>query len=292
MRIASLNSVRTVCATPALEKGLDILELFAHEPDGLTKSEVARRLQQTVSEVFRVLLCLEKRGYIARSEEDGRLRLTLKPFTLCHDYPLTERLVTEAMPIMQDLSNRLKQSCHVGVLADASIMIVAHVDSPVSPALSIKTGSVIDLMHASMGQVFVAHMSDEGRRSVIERWCQQHGSMRSLPADLDAQLAAIRRRGYQEDQSSEVPRSVNVSCPVLDASREVFAVLAVPYLARIDQPVSLDTVRSALQFAAKALGSKLGGASFRRQQLFHCSQSCTDSRIEVRNCPRAADRSG
>jgi IclR helix-turn-helix domain len=30
--------------TPALEKGLDILELFAREPAGLTKSDVARRL--------------------------------------------------------------------------------------------------------------------------------------------------------------------------------------------------------------------------------------------------------
>ena len=32
--------------TPALEKGLDILELFAREPNGLTKSDVARKLGQ------------------------------------------------------------------------------------------------------------------------------------------------------------------------------------------------------------------------------------------------------
>jgi DNA-binding IclR family transcriptional regulator len=38
--------------TPALEKGLDILELFASEPAGLSKSDVARRLDRTVSEIF------------------------------------------------------------------------------------------------------------------------------------------------------------------------------------------------------------------------------------------------
>ncbi|PMV78702.1 IclR family transcriptional regulator, partial [Pseudomonas sp. FW306-2-2C-B10A] len=35
--------------TPALEKGLDILELFASTPEGMTVSEVARRLDRTMS---------------------------------------------------------------------------------------------------------------------------------------------------------------------------------------------------------------------------------------------------
>src|SRR5260370_4011048 len=41
--------------TPALEKGLDILELLANHPTGLTQSEVARSLDPTVSEIFRIL---------------------------------------------------------------------------------------------------------------------------------------------------------------------------------------------------------------------------------------------
>jgi len=63
--------------TPALEKGLDILELFASEPAGLTKSEVARRLDRTVSEVFRMLVCLEERGYISQAPEGERICLGL-----------------------------------------------------------------------------------------------------------------------------------------------------------------------------------------------------------------------
>src|SRR5260370_20715485 len=66
--------------TPALEKGLDILELFASEQQGLTKTDVARRLGRTVSEVFRMLLCLEERGYIARSKDGERFHLTLQLF--------------------------------------------------------------------------------------------------------------------------------------------------------------------------------------------------------------------
>ena len=49
---------------PALEKGLDILELLASVSQALTHSEIANRLDRTLTEVFRMLVCLEERGYI------------------------------------------------------------------------------------------------------------------------------------------------------------------------------------------------------------------------------------
>jgi DNA-binding IclR family transcriptional regulator len=46
-------------AAPALEKGLDVLELLASVSEALTHSEIARRLGRTINEVFRMLVCLE-----------------------------------------------------------------------------------------------------------------------------------------------------------------------------------------------------------------------------------------
>ena len=71
---------------PALEKGLDILELFAREAGGMIKSEVARRLNRTTSEVFRMLICLQRRGYISQGP-DERYRLTLRLFELAQQHP-------------------------------------------------------------------------------------------------------------------------------------------------------------------------------------------------------------
>ena len=59
------NSRRIRYAAPALEKGLDILELLASVSEALTHSEIARRLGRTINEVFRMLVCLEERGYIS-----------------------------------------------------------------------------------------------------------------------------------------------------------------------------------------------------------------------------------
>ena len=59
---------------PALDKGLDILELLAERPDGLTQAEVARSLGRSVGEIFRMLNALLRRGYLA-------LDPTLFPYT-------------------------------------------------------------------------------------------------------------------------------------------------------------------------------------------------------------------
>src|ERR1700674_757967 len=97
--------------TPALEKGLDILELFGDEPGGLSKSDVARRLDRTVPEIFRMLLCLETRGFISQARNDELYRLTLHLFKLAQEHPPTKRIITEALPVLQNVAQETTQSC-------------------------------------------------------------------------------------------------------------------------------------------------------------------------------------
>src|SRR3979411_1065987 len=126
--------------TPALDKCLDIPELLASHPTGLTKSEVARSLDRTVSEIFRMLLCLEERGYISQSRDGERTCLTLRLFKLAHEYPPTKRMITEALPIMQQVTHELNQSCHLGILDGGHIVIIAQVASPISPGFYVECG--------------------------------------------------------------------------------------------------------------------------------------------------------
>lgn len=59
------GAARPSYRAPALEKGLDILELMAGVPEGLGQAEIARRLGRSVGEIFRMLACLVERGYLA-----------------------------------------------------------------------------------------------------------------------------------------------------------------------------------------------------------------------------------
>src|ERR1700758_3371214 len=188
--------------TPALEKGLDILEMFASEPTGLTKSDVARKLGRTISEIFRMLLCLEERGYIAQSPGTDRYNLTLHLFKLAQAHPPIKRMTMQALPIMQQVAHELSQSCHLGVLNGGQVVIIAQVDSPVSPGFYVKAGAVVDLMHAATGHVILAHQTPEVTSRAVQIWCQQNNA--KVPRDLTAHLTKIKRQGYEERESYEV----------------------------------------------------------------------------------------
>ena len=69
---------------PALDKGLDILELLAEHPDGLTRAEIVKELGRGPSEIYRMLERLVARQYVMRSAGGDRHALSLKMFALAH----------------------------------------------------------------------------------------------------------------------------------------------------------------------------------------------------------------
>src|ERR1700745_2829920 len=109
-------------AAPDLDKGLDILELFASEPAGLTTREAARRLGRTVGEIFRMLVCLEERGYISQVASDERYELTLKLFELAHRHQPLHRLAAESRPLMEKVAHDTGQSCHLAILSNGEVI--------------------------------------------------------------------------------------------------------------------------------------------------------------------------
>ncbi|MBW4043858.1 IclR family transcriptional regulator [Acidipila rosea] len=243
--------------TPALEKGLDILELFAREPGGLTKSDVARRLGRTVSEIFRMLLCLEERGYISQSEGDDRFRLTLRLFRMALEYPPAKRLASEAIPVMQEVAHEIRQSCHLGVLEGGQVVILSQVDSPVSPHFYVKAGSIVDPTHSATGHAILAYLPEESRAHALALWQNKAGQR--LPKDLEKHLAKIRAQGYEERVSYEIRGITDLSFPIFDEYGAAVAGLTVPCLARIGQPMNMASVREVLRNASMRLTEKIGG---------------------------------
>lgn len=245
--------------TPALEKGLDILELFAATPEGMTVSEVARRLNRTMSEIFRMLLCLEHRGYIAQSASKDRYHLTLRLFRLGQEHPPTKRMVMEATPVMHWLAHELRQSCHLGVLDGGHVVILAQVDSPESTGFYVKVGSKVDLMHAATGHVILAHQTQDASERAIQEWIRETGKKK--PADLDEHLEKIRSRGYERRASYEVTGVMNVSFPVLNSQGNAIAGLTVPYVKRIEDTVGVPEVVEVLRKASQQISEAMGAVT-------------------------------
>ena len=244
-------------AAPALEKGLDVLELLASASESLTHSEIARRLRRTIHEVFRMLVCLEERGYISRMGPDERYQLTLKLFEIVHQHHPLQRLIAQARPLIEQVASQTGQSCHLAMLNSAEVVVVAQADAPRSTGFSVRLGTNVDLLNRASGHVILAFQSDQVRARTLDRWRRR--SQKPIPARLTRHLGEIRRRGFAELASYQVHGVVNISYPILNQQGEAIAAMAVPFLARIGDSIGPSQVKQALSMASQTLSSAIGG---------------------------------
>jgi DNA-binding IclR family transcriptional regulator len=243
-------------ASPALDKGLDIIELLAHQSAGLTKSQLARELKRTVSEIFRMLLCLERRGYIAQVEEE-RYSLTLKMFKLVQEHPRTERLIADALPVMNRLAHDTLQSCHMGVLEGGRVVIVVQVNAPTDLGFFVKLGSTVDIMEAGSGYVVLAHQLPAQRERTLAEWSRETG--KTPPRDLEVHLKRIRNAGYEKRASYLVKGIVNISFPVFDDRGSPLGALTVPHIQYNESAKHSIRVIDLLREAAAKITMSIGG---------------------------------
>lgn len=245
---------------PALDKGLDILELLAGYDESLSQAEIAKALGRSPGEIYRMLDRLVSRGYVIRGSDD-RYELSLKLFVLAHRHPPLQRLVSHATPILRRLARETGQSCHLALYQRGRVVVVAQVDAPGYWALAIRVGAQVDLLNTGSGHVLLAFQSRRERQQMLAEQDAPPPDMEALHARLDA----IVRNGLEIMESQQTRGVVNISAPVLSAQGTALAALTCPYVERVDPAQSLDReqvttlVRAAARQLAGTTGQTEGG---------------------------------
>ncbi|MGJ7916123.1 IclR family transcriptional regulator [Massilia sp. LXY-6] len=244
-------------SAPALEKGLDILELLCHAEMPLSQKDIAQQLGRSVGEIYRMMTCLLNRNYVAQI--DDSYHVTTKLFELAHANPPTHRLLIEARPIMQKLSSALDQSCHLTVYGQGKQIVIAKIDPPSSMGFSVRVGSELEVLISASGRVLLAFQDPETRNFRMEEALQRRPN--HVDPQLENVLDFIKERGYESAPSVQVRGLYALSFPILDSQGHAIAALTVPYAERIDQVQrkSIPEVQEELGEAARLLSARIGG---------------------------------
>ena len=259
--VASLQKTRKEVSrysAPALEKGLDILELLADSSSGLTQNQIATGLGRSASELFRMVEVLARRGYVGRGPSDGTYSLTLKLFELAHRQPPVKRLLAAALPLMHELARATRQSNHLVVLHEQRILVLAQVDSPEPMGFSVRLGAQFDFRADRVSaRVHAAFQSDPRRAEMIEQMLRNDPKPPSR-SRLAARVALIRKQGYEEHVSDTLPGITDLCFPIVDKAGHAVATLTQPYLHQRDVTHSVAEARGAHQRIAEAISRELG----------------------------------
>ena len=245
-------------SAPALEKGMDIVELLADAEEGLTVSEISQRLKRRMSELFRIIVVMERRNWLQKDPETSRYSVTYHMLRLAHRGTPTQTLTSAAAPVMQELSTRINHSCHLVVRTGTQGLVILRQENQRRHAnLSVRLGAIIELATSCSGQVLLAHLDTAAREQLLQTIPRPRAISR---AKLQATLDKVRKRGYEIHPSPITAGVTDISYPVRGFDGKVMAALTIPYLHALDNslPTSVDKTRRLLEEAARRISQSLG----------------------------------
>lgn len=230
---ATLGAMKTNKETryfvPALEKGLDILEALASAQMPQSLTDLARNLQRTPSELFRMLDALERRAYISREPVSEAYHLTLKLFELAHTHSPVDQLLKAALIPMYELAEAIRESCHLCVLNGSMLVVIAQAESPEPVRLSVEVGDRVPPLRTASGRVLTAFLQPAAQKYFLAGDPTYKAMRRTERVALITELHRIRQEGYLLATSTR-RTGLDASCFVGNPEVGIVAALGVPFL--------------------------------------------------------------
>jgi DNA-binding IclR family transcriptional regulator len=242
-------------SAPALEKGLDILELLSLATEPLTMGQVADQLSRSKGEIFRMLVALERRGYILRNPDSDRFEIGNRLFEMAMHIAPTRNLIATAMRHIEKVAHELDQSCHLAVLSGTQIVVIARVEAPGEMGFSVRLGYRRRIDNATSGRVITAFSSPAQRSAIIEKLAADYPDFDR--AAFEARLTKVAAQGHDHAASPFVSGVTDIGAPVIGETGWAVAALTVPFIQRAGSPVTLAQARELLLREAAILSADL-----------------------------------
>jgi DNA-binding IclR family transcriptional regulator len=237
---------------PALEKGLDVIELLAAEKTPLNLSAISQRLGRSSGELFRMLQVLEFKGFITTADSGTGYVLTNKLFALAMAQAPVRSLVETALPIMRRLTHEIGQSCHIAVASEDQIVVITRIERPGDLGFSVRIGYRREIVRATSGLVLFAYQNEEVRRAWLKR-CRLKGEAAD---SFVARADAVRQHGHHEAASDFVRGIVDLSAPILRGETAV-AALTCPFVHSNPLVMEMDQAVESIRTAARQISAEI-----------------------------------
>lgn len=215
---ADLNTV--------LGKAVTILRAFAPDDQVVALTELVRRTGLHKATVHRLVGELVANRLIDRIE--GGYRLSGGLFELGMLASVERSLLELAMPFMQDLYERTRETVHLGVRESAEVVYIAKVGGHRQAAAPSRAGGRMPLHCTALGKALLAHAGPELCRSVLKGPLERRTPRTIVAAGLLArQLDDVLETGVAFEHEESAVGITCVAAPVLVGETDAVAAISV-----------------------------------------------------------------
>ncbi|HZZ47133.1 MAG TPA: IclR family transcriptional regulator C-terminal domain-containing protein [Pseudonocardia sp.] len=243
----------------SLERGFAVLLAFDEDMAEPTLAELATKTGLSRPAVRRLLLTLQRLGYVANV--GTRWTLTPRVLSIGQHYTATKAMIELAQPHLLRLAERTGESASLAELDGYDVVYVARVPVRRIMSINVTVGSRVAAHATSMGRALLAWAGPERITRFLEEATLPALTSHTVtdPAQLRAELARVREQGWAIVDGELEEGLISVSAPVRDRSGAVVAALASSSAAgrRASQRLREETVPMLLE-AAASISRELG----------------------------------
>ena len=244
--------------TPALEKGLDIVEFLSEIGTPQTQAAIANALGRTVNEIFRMLTTLEERRYIVRDVRSGEYTLSLRLFELAHSHSPIDQILAVSREPMRTFAADMQESCHLSVLHQHHQVVLAHEESPRHITLNVKVGARLLAVRTTSGRLLLSVLPQAELDAFLADDPEFATFTTAERANFFERLALARRERCLVADSSNLRGVVDLSVLVGSARSGVFAALASAVPGPVQGAIDSQGILVALERRADEITTKVG----------------------------------
>ena len=245
----------------SLKRGLRALILLAAKRS-LTISEAARELDLPRTTAERIMVTLEREGFIARLPDSKRYALAPRILSVAAGFVEEDRLIDVATPLLFETTREIGWPLALATAVGERMSVRVTTDAATSLGLHKRhVGSEIAMADASSGVVHLACLSEPEREAQIALLAAAK-PVQPLAHDrqrLDALIAEVRRDGFGVDPASGPERALSV--PVFEG-RRIRAVLVMMHMVRgVSREILIERYAPQLKALAAEIEARAFGAA-------------------------------
>lgn len=243
----------------ALQRGLDLLKLFAGAEHGLSASAVAKLSHLPPSTVHRFLLNLESTGFLS-SDSAGIYHLGIACITLGHAARGKLDVRRVSLPHLQELNRQTRETVHLTLRNALSAVYVEKLDSLEPLRIHSRIGASVPLHCTAVGKILLAYLPAAEQLSILNELELRRFTENTVGnlQELQTQLLRVRRDGYACDLEEHESHIRCVAAPIWDHTGTVNASLSITGPAVRMAATRIKQIALLITEAGKNISLKLG----------------------------------
>ena len=238
----------------------NILRCFSGEKTHFKIGEIAHQLQLDRSTTYRILLSLEKCGFVEKDKKTGEYSLGVATFETGNTYLRRMDFIQISKPIMADLALEVQETVHLAVLSDTEIVYVDKVDSPRTLGVMSKIGQRAPVYCTALGKVLLAHQPSDELSRIVQQIKLKPFTRNTISSKkkLVEELRKIRKQGYALDQKEYEQDVECIGAPIRNHLGNTIAAISISGPQRkINTPQEKQFIGHVVK-AAASVSSKMG----------------------------------